>query len=48
MVKISSLGYDSDWGYLIEGINNYGSVTFITVLISCSNGQYSVDLVESS
>ena len=48
MEKISSLGYDRDWGYLIEGINNYGSVTFITVLISCSNGQYSVDFVESS
>ena len=47
MGRIRSLGYNSDYGYLIEGRNNYGGLTFITVLISCSNGQYSIDLIEA-
>ena len=47
MKRIKSMGYYSDYGYLIEGTNNYGGVTSITILISCSNGKYSVDFVEA-
>jgi len=48
MGRVRGMGYDSDYGFLVEGTNNYGTYTILTILISCSNGKYKVDLVETS
>ena len=48
MERVRGMGYDSDYGFLVEGTNNYGTYTILTILISCSNGKYEVDLVDAS
>ena len=48
MGRVRGMGYDSDYGFLVEGTNNYGTYTILTILISCSNGKYEVDLVDAS
>ena len=48
MGRVRGMGYDSDYGFIVEGYNRYGGYSFITILISCSNGNYAVDLVDTS
>ena len=45
---VQSMGYDSDYAFLIDGINDYGLYSIITLLLSCSNGNYSIDMVEAN
>ena len=48
MGRVRGMGYDSDYGFLVEGTNNYGIYKILTILISCYNGKYEVDLVDAS
>ena len=48
MSRVSGMGYNSDYGFLVDGFNEYGGYSFITILISCLNGKYEVDFVEAS
>lgn len=45
---MQGMGYDSDYGFLVDGYNKYGRYTVLTILISCIDGDYNVDFVNAS